>query len=190
MQKNKLYQGVVLLFSLTLLGCSPTTPSLKQSVVAKQSFSVKSKAVYFENEPVEFKIYTGESTGYLSLIYLGKQEKVNVLYANKEVSKEKSRELSLEKKSGIISFPQDFGKVKVSAKKECESCEKEKTEVLIIFSDDPIVNIENMSKSELLSLNSHSVHVKNRSLSLGKNTTLSSNIVMQKVEFFVRDRKD
>ena len=164
-----------------LSACSVTKGSTNvETNKLKKSIAIKSKKVYLENEPIRFEINAGESQGYLSLVYIDKQGKTNIIYANKNIAMEKSRDVAFKENNESLFFPEDFGNLVLLAKKDCKKCKTEKTEILIIFSDDPIDDLENKSKRELFSLNLKSVKVKNRGLSL------FSKVIVRKFEFFVK----
>jgi len=153
MQKNRVYKiaSLFILFFM-LSGCS-LTKNQKILEKSQKTLTVKSKNIYRENESIQFEINTGKSEGYLSLVYLDKQGNTNVLYSNKSIVMNRS----LEDKDRVTSFPKDFGDKSIFASKNCKNCEKEKTEILVIFSDDPLPDIGSMNKSDLLRLNSKTV---------------------------------
>lgn len=125
----------------------PQTPSgLKiadlqgKGVVA--SLGVEAKPAYRENEPIKFIIDTGGAEGYIYVIYLDNNGKTGLLYPNA-----KAPEMEM---GGEYLFPRDFGGMDIRATKDCVGCKEDKTTVYVLLSQEPIVDIKNITKSELL----------------------------------------
>ena len=84
---------------------------------------------------------------------------------------------------GRYIFPDDFGNMNIRATKDCKECEKEKTSIYALLSKEPILDIKNINKEQLLSFFGGS-QSKGLSMDLGEEQT-SSDVSVGKLEFFV-----
>ena len=106
---------------------------------------LEGKDAYREEEPIKFTINMKNKEGYPYILYLDSQNKIGHLYPNKHAA--------LSEFGGkVYEFPKDFGGVNIRASKDCISCEKDKTVVYAFVSTEPIVDIKNITKKDLLSL--------------------------------------
>jgi len=140
------------------------------------------KAKFKSDELVNFTIDTNAHDGYLTILYVDKND-VTVLYPN---HKAKSKLIN-----GKYNFPKDFGKLEIETYKNCKNCEKEKTSVYVLLTQKPFAQIEKKTKTKLLSfakksleaeIMSKAVRIKNQSK---QNSKKSQNLLIGKYEFLV-----
>ena len=184
--KKNLYSRLLFLtaFSSLIVGCVAATaePSSisrelkvknKKSTPTKNKLTIAAKQSYSKNESLHFSIDTGKEKGYVYIIYIDKKGDTAVLSNNS----------NKKKKGGKLNFPKDFGNKNIKVSKDCKNCKKEKTTVYVLLSTDPIEDISNMNKNDLLSLNTKQTLHKNRAISL--NNENKQPVKIAKVEFFV-----
>jgi len=148
-----------------------------QSQGIAMGITLKGSPNYSQNEPVRFIVDTGKNEGYLYIIYLDNQGNTGLLYPNANSP--------LSEMGGKYIFPNDFGNMNIRATKDCKGCEKEKTSVYALLSKEPIVDIKNISKSELLSFAGESKSQgKGLSMDLGGDAP-TAGVSVGKLEFFV-----
>lgn len=200
MQKKSIY---LIASTLILMGCTKSQADIKPAISpqvtskvqiqtpkktginladlkqakALNNLSLKAKKSYALNESIQFIINTGDNEGYLYLIYLDDKGKTGLLYPNKNSP--------LSEMGGEFLFPQDFGNMNIRATKDCKGCTEEKTTIYAILSKEPILDINNISKNNLLDMTSTS---KDRGmvLELGNNTKSNSNLNVGKIDFLVK----
>jgi len=178
--KKILYSKLLFLsiFTFTIVGCAGTIPQPSSREVKvpsnKQKLNINAKKSYGKDESLKFSIDTGKTKGYVYVVYVDKKGDTAVLSSKKSTKK---------KKSGKLNFPKDFGNKNIKVSKDCKNCKKEKTTVYVLLSNDPIENINNMSKNDLLSLNTKQALHKNRAISLDDEN--QQEVMISKVEFFV-----
>ncbi|HFU75746.1 MAG TPA: hypothetical protein ENK66_05805 [Arcobacter sp.] len=144
---------------------------------ALNNLTFKAKKSYALNESIQFIIDTGEEVGYLYLVYLNNQGQTGLLYPNPNAP--------LSEMSGEFLFPQDFGNMNIRATKDCQGCSEEKTTIYAILSKEPIVNIGQITKSDLIGMTS-SEKTRGLSLELGNNTKVDSSLNVGKIDFLVQ----
>jgi len=147
---------------------------LKKSNIST-NISLKAKQSYALNESIQFVIDTGPAEGYLYIIYLDNKGKTGLLYPNANAP--------LSEMGGSFLFPQDFGNMNIRATKDCKSCSQEKTSIYAILSKEPILDINNITRNDLLSITSKS---RGLSLELNNNSKDTSNLHVGSVNFFVQ----
>lgn len=148
-----------------------------QSQGIAMGITLKGNPNYSENEPVRFIVDTGKNEGYLYIIYLDNNGNTGLLYPNANSP--------LSEMGGKYLFPNDFGNMNIRATKDCKNCEKEKTSVYALLSKEPILDIKNISKSELLSFfGESSAQSKGLSMDLG-GAGSSAQVSVGKLDFFV-----
>lgn len=179
--KKEIYYKIMLLLVLVyiIVGCAnvspqPSSREVKVDSPKKNKLSIKAKKVYKKGEELKFSIDTGSSKNHVYVVYVDKKGSTALLSSKQSTKK---------KKSGKLNFPKDFGEKNIKVTKDCKDCKKEKTTVYVLLSKDPIENINNMSKSDLLTLNSRQASHKNRSISL--NNQSEQQVIIDKIEFFV-----
>jgi len=100
------------------------------------------KSSYSTGEFVNFNINTNNQKGYLTMLYIDKND-ITVLYPNPRLTSKPIQ--------GSYNFPKDFGNFKIRAFKQCKSCPQEKTSIYLLLTPQPLGNIENMSRNKMLS---------------------------------------
>jgi len=140
------------------------------------SLGLKGHSEYRENQPIEFVIDTGNAEGYLYVIYLDNKGTTGLLYPNA-----KSPEAEM---GGEYLFPRDFGGMDIRATKDCVGCKEDKTTVYVLLSKEPIVDIEKITKKELLSF-APSSQSKGLSMNLS-GPAPSKNLNVGVIEFVVK----
>ncbi len=163
----------------TPLPPEPTGLKLKdlQSKGVAMGITLKGNPTYSENEPVRFIVDTGENEGYLYIIYLDNQGNTGLLYPNPKSP--------LSEMGGKYLFPNDFGNMNIRATKDCKECEKEKTRVYAILAKEPILDIKDITKDQLLSFVGESgSQSKGLSMDLGGESE-HTDVSVGKLEFFV-----
>ena len=100
------------------------------------------KSSYNTGEFVNFSINTNGVEGYLTMLYVDKND-ITVLYPNPRSTSKPIR--------GAFNFPRDFGNFKIRAFKQCSSCQKEQTAIYLLLTPQPLNTIESMSRDKLLS---------------------------------------
>jgi len=151
---------------------------LKSKGVA-MGVTLKGNPTYSENEPVRFIVDTGSNEGYLYIVYLDNKGETGLLYPNAKSP--------LSEMGGKYIFPDDFGNMNIRATKDCKECKKEKTSVYALLSKDPILDIKNITKDELLSFvgeKEKGSQSKGLSMDLGEGGT-SAEVAVGKLEFVV-----
>ena len=180
--KRDFYSKLLFLSTLSflMLGCAGATPNpssmtreLKVQDTKFNTLNITAKQSYAKDESLQFAIDTGKEKGYVYVVYVDKKGDTAVLSSNS----------NKKKKSGKLNFPQDFGNKEIKVSKDCTDCKKEKTTVYVLLSTDPIEDINNMNKSDLLSLNTKQTAHKNRTISLNNENKQAVRIA--KIEFFV-----
>jgi len=141
--------------------------------LTKNKLTVDSKKSFSNNESLKFSVDTGTKEGFIYLVYIDKNGETGLLYPN-----DKSNQ---KKKSGKLKFPDDFGGADIKTTKDCKNCKKEKTTIVVLLSNDPIENIQNMNESELISMNSQ-INQKSRDFSINPSNSF---IMVNKFDFFV-----
>jgi len=139
----------------------------------KNKLIVDSKKNFSSNESLKFSIDTGAEEGFIYLVYIDKTGGTSLLYPNSTDEQQK--------KGGNLNFPEDFGGRDIRTSKDCKDCNKEKTTIVVLLSNDPIENIQNMNEEELIALNAPKTH--NSRDFLIKKT--KSHILIHKFDFFV-----
>lgn len=203
MQNRKTYAVNIFMATTLLMGCSshktapisatqkntaptqiktPKKTGISLSQLRKSNISsnvsLKAKHSYALNESIQFVIDTGSAEGYIYIIYLDNKGETGILYPNANAP--------LSEMSGSFIFPQDFGNMNIRATKDCKSCSEEKTVIYAIVSKEPIVDINKITKNDLLSFTSSSSKSRGLSLELNSNSKNSSNLHVGSVNFFVR----
>ena len=175
MKRKIIYRLSILTIStVMLLGCSgkkTTTPPAKKVTTAQSTkpqkpiskpqapsgmklsdlksagvvtgLGLKGKPQYQEDEPIQFIVDTGDAEGYMYIIYLDKSGETTLLYPNAKAP--------LSELGGAYLFPRDFGGMDIRATKDCKDCKEDKTTVYALLSKEPIVDIDKITKDELLS---------------------------------------
>lgn len=146
-----------------------------------------SKEKYHTGEPIQFGISTNDKSGYLYIIYVDKKGQVSLLYPNAKAP--------LTELSGNFVFPRDFGNMTVRASKDCTDCKEDKTTIYALLSKKRIVDIDNITQSNLAnfvgdnSSSSEKPKVKTKALKFddGSKAVDTSNIKVGKVIFSVVD---
>ena len=205
MHKHNIYSiSSVLLTSFLLVGCyggmqtaSPTGVTAKTTINKINStqnkgiklselknlgtvsnLQLQTKKSYALNESIQFIIDTGKSEGFLYILYLDSKGKTELLYPNANAP--------LSEMGGEFLFPKDFGNMNIRATKDCKGCTEEQTTIYALLSKRPIIDINNITKSDLLKLTSNSSQSRGLSLELNNNKKTNSNLNVGKVNFFVR----
>ncbi|MCH9739249.1 MAG: DUF4384 domain-containing protein [Epsilonproteobacteria bacterium] len=151
--------------------------NLKSAGVSK--LSLRGSRSYSQNEPIQFIIDTKDAEGFLYIIYADNKGGTGLLYPN-----EKS---PLSEVSGKYIFPRDFGNMNIRATKDCVGCEEERTTVYALLSKEPIVDIKNITKTQLLSFTGSSVQSKGLSMNLDAgNADSDANVNVGVIEFSVK----
>jgi hypothetical protein len=135
--------------------------------------TVNSKKKFSTNESLKFSVDTGTEEGFIYLVYVDKGGETSLLYPS-----DKSNQ---KKKSGKLKFPEDFGGADIKTTKDCKNCEKEKTTIVVLLSNDPIENIQNMNEAELIAMNTQTEQT-SRDFSIHP---INSSIMVNKFDFFV-----
>ena len=205
MKKNTIYPIASLLATaFILIGCNGTKQATVKPTVQKaqavqmkapkpsggislselkqtgavENLTFKAKDTYALDEAIQFVVNTGEEEGYLYLVYLDDKGETGLLYPNANSP--------LSEMGGEFLFPQDFGNMNIRATKNCKSCKEEKTSIYALLSKRPITDIDNITKSDLLSLTSPTTGTRAISLELGNNTKTHSNFNVGKIDFLVK----
>ena len=178
--KDRLFLRILLLIllMLTALKCTDEDPSgivqdKNFNDLSKEKLIINSKKKFSTNESLEFSVNTGSKEGFIYLVYVDKSGETSLLYPN-DISNQK-------KKSGKLKFPDDFGGADIKTTKDCKNCDKEKTTIVVLLSNDPIENIQTMDEEKLLAMNNQTKY-KRRSLSTN---LINSSIMVKKFDFFV-----
>ena len=164
--KDRLFLKILLLTFLILT-------ALKSTEQLEENIIINSKKKFSTNESLEFSVNTGTKEGFIYLVYVEKSGETSLLYPNDESNQKK--------KSGKLKFPDDFGGADIKTTKDCQNCDKEKTTIVVLLSNDPIENIQTMDETKLLSMNTQTEQ-KNRDFSTNP---ISSSIIVNKFDFFV-----
>lgn len=169
--KNRLFLKILLLIFLilTVLKCAEPL----EENPTKEKLTVNSKKRFSTNESLKFSVDTGKEEGFVYLVYVDKTGETSLLYPS-----DKSNQ---KKKSGKLKFPEDFGGVDIKTTKDCKTCKEEKTTIVVLLSNDPIENIQNMNEEELIAMNTQTGQT-NRDFSINPN---NSSIMVNKFDFFV-----
>ena len=141
------------------------------------SLGLEGHSEYRENQPIEFSIDTGNAEGYLYIVHLDNAGKTGLLYPNP-----KSPEAEM---GGAYMFPRDFGGMNIIATKDCVGCKEDKTTVYVLLSKEPIVDIEKITKDELLSF-APSTQSKGLKMDLNENNAPNKNLNVGVLEFVVK----
>ena len=104
-------------------------------------------AKYKVGENVNFTLNTNDVEGYLTILYVEKNE-ITVLYPSP------NKKLNLIK--GEFEFPKDFGNFHIETYKECTNCNEEKTTIYTLLTPQPLTNIQKMTHQKLLSFSKSS----------------------------------
>ena len=178
--KNKLFVNILLLIflMLTTLKCTEEDPNKiiqdkNLNDLTKEKLIINSKKKFSTNESLEFSVNTGTKEGFIYLVYVDKSGETSLLYPN-DTSNQK-------KKSGTLKFPDDFGGADIKTSKDCKNCDKEKTTIVVLLSNDPIENIQNMNEADLVAMNNQTKY-KSRGLSSNQ---MNSSVIVKKFDFFV-----
>ena len=171
--KNGYNLSVLTILAIVLLGCGakkePPLPPKKTATTQKKpaivskpqapigmkladlkaagvvaNLGVKAKSEYRVNEPIQFSVDTGNTEGYLYIVYLDNNGETGLLYPNDNAPE-------AEIGGGVYTFPKDFGGMNIRATKDCTDCKEDKTTVYVLLSKESIVDMENITKDELLS---------------------------------------
>ncbi len=94
-----------------------------------------------EGEPINFIVDTRGAEGYLYVVYSDSSGEVGVLYPNPKSP--------LTEISGKYIFPRDFGNMTINATKDCKGCKEDKTIIYALLSKEPILDIKNISQTQL-----------------------------------------
>jgi len=197
--KNSYNLSVLTILAIALLGCggkkeASLPPQKQPAIVAKPqapigmkladlkaagvvaNLGVKAKPEYKVNEPIQFIVDTGNAEGYLYIVYLDNNGETGLLYPN---AKAPEAEMG-----GAYMFPRDFGGMDIRATKDCTDCKEDKTTVYVLLSKEPIVDIKDITKDELLSFapSSQSKGLKMDLSDAGPNKNLNVGII----EFVVK----
>ena len=140
-------------------------------VAEKKKLTVTSKKKFSANESLKFSINTGSKEGFVYIIYIDKNGGTNLLFPNDKIIEKK--------KIGKLEFPKDFGGKNIKTTKDCKNCKKEKTTIFVLLSDDPIENIQNMNKKDIINIKTKQ---KNRDISLNEK---ESTLLLDRIDFFV-----
>lgn len=141
---------------------------------------LKAKPLYVENEAIRFIVDTGKAEGYLYIVYLDNNGETGLLYPNANSP--------LSEMGGKFLFPRDFGNMNIRATKDCKGCNEEKTSIYALLSKSPILDINSITKTDLLNLTSSSPQTKTRGLALelhGQSRD-NSNLRVGRVDFLVK----
>jgi len=215
MKKQKFYQmSILIATSIVVMGCLSAKPkvekqkeaSQKVSKIEKQvqvpkkpkgftlsqlsssgavtNLSIKGPHTYTQNAPIQFIVDTKDKEGYLYIVYLDNKGEVALLYPN-----EKS---PLTELSGKYIFPRDFGNMNIRATKDCQDCEEEKTTIYALLSKKPIIDIQNITKAQLMNITGESASsskTKTKGLKMdlgGGSSNRNANVNVGKFEFVVK----
>lgn len=87
--------------------------------------------------------------------------------------------------SGELVFPNDFGIDTLFASKDCKNCEKDKSVVYAFLSKKPILDIQNITKAQILQIGGE---VKSKGFNkVNKTNHKNTNLVnVGKLEFIVK----
>ncbi|MCK4442533.1 MAG: DUF4384 domain-containing protein [Sulfurovaceae bacterium] len=212
MKIRKIYQiSLLISTSLMTIGCNNNEPNPQktQTAISKpapiiqknSSITVSelnsggvsnlkimaSKEKYHIGEPIQFGISTNDKSGYLYIIYVDKKGQTSLLYPNAKAP--------LTELAGNFVFPKDFGNMKVRASKDCTDCKEDKTTIYALLSQKPIVDIKNITQSNLSNFtgekSSSNTKPKTKTKALdfddGSRADDNSNIKVGKVIFSVID---
>ena len=152
----------------------------EDTALSKIIFS-NNKSQYNTGENVKFTFDTNNLEGYLTILYVDKND-ITVLYPNPKKTLELIR--------GKYSFPKDFGSFHVETYKECTNCDEDKTTIYTLLTPQPLTNIKKMTHQKLLSFSKNSTTSKIMSKAVKiveekAKTDLSSKISIGKYEFIV-----
>jgi len=165
----------VLLFILLMLTAVKFTEQAKADEISnlEEKLTINSKKKFSRDESLRFSVDTGTKEGFVYLVYIDKSGGTSLIYPINESNQTK--------KSGKLKFPDDFGGRDIKTSKDCKNCEKEKTTIIVLLSNDPIENIQNMNELELISMNKER---KQKTRDLWSNSKKSF-IIFTKFDFFV-----
>ena len=168
--KNRYSLNILLLLTF-LLTFSEATES-PENINSDKKITVTSKKKFSSNEALKFSIDTGSKKGFIYLVYIDTEGGTSLLYPQNNSTQEK--------KGGTLNFPEDFGKQEIKTSKDCKDCKEEKTTIFVLFSNDPVENIQNMNEEDLQNINTQGE--KSRSI---LETTTDSNILINRIDFIV-----
>jgi hypothetical protein len=147
----------------------------------KVTLTLEGPHEYKSGDPIQFSLDTRGAEGYLYVVYLDSNGKTGVLYPNLKAPPSQT--------GGKHVFPRDFGDMQINATKDCQGCEKEKTVLYAFLTQEPILDIQQINKSQLLKI----VGGGNKAKTKGINMNLewdeninSGNVNMGIFEFFVK----
>jgi|GEM_PF-2276168 len=152
------------------------------------NLALKGPTEYKSGEPIRFSVDTRDKDGYLYIIYEDSKGKVGVLYPNPNSP--------LSQMGGNeYSFPEDFGinPQAIKASKECSGCEKDKTVIYALLTDEPILDIHSINQTSLHNIlgigSSKNSGAMSKGLSVDFNAGLggdSGNVKVGVFEFYVK----
>jgi hypothetical protein len=199
MKREKSHQVAgLILTALMMFGCSAkdTSSIVKNPAISKskskkttgvqlstlknsgtRTLALKAKKTYVQNEAIRFIVDTGKAEGYLYIIYLDNNGETGLLYPNAQSP--------LSEMSGQFIFPRDFGNMNIRATKDCKGCSEEQTTIYALLSKSPILDINTITKTDLLNFVSPP---KTRGLSLELNggNKRGTNLYVGRVDFLVK----
>jgi len=154
-----------------------TLANLKSSGVS--TVSLRGNKSYKQGSAIQFIVNTMGKVGYLYIIYLDNKGNTGLLYPNKNSP--------LTELSGEYLFPRDFGNMNIRATKDCGNCPQEKTTVYALLSKEPITDIKNITKAQLIGFVGKSAsQSKGLSMTTGSSHVNNSNLDVGRLEFIVQ----
>jgi hypothetical protein len=131
----------------------PSGITLSQlSSEGKVTLALEGSHEYKSGDQIRFSIDTNGAEGYLYVIYLDSKGEVGVIYPNPKAPPAQI--------SGKQTYPEDLGGVKISATKDCQGCEKDKTVLYAFLSKEPILDIQKINKAQLLKITTQKKGIK------------------------------
>jgi len=103
--------------------------------------SAKVPKIFSVDDNISFTINTNGKIRYLYIFYIDSDGQLSLLYPNSQSP--------LTEICGIYTFPKDFGNMRIKATKDCKDCEKELTKIYILNSREPILDIQDITASQI-----------------------------------------
>jgi hypothetical protein len=153
-----------------------TLANLKSSGVNR--VSLKGNPSYKQGSAIRFIVNTMGKSGYLYIVYVDNKGETGLLYPNAHSP--------LTELSGEYLFPRDFGNMNIRATKDCGDCPQEKTTVYALLSKEPITDINNITKAQLISFAGGASQSKGLSMTTSGPRTDNGNLNVGKLEFIVQ----
>jgi len=140
--------------------------------------SLKGNPSYKQGSAIKFIVNTMGKSGYLYIVYLDNKGNTGLLYPNEHSP--------LTELSGEYLFPRDFGNMNIRATKDCGDCQQEKTTVYALLSKEPITDIKNITKEQLIKFSGGASQSKGLSMTTSGPRNDNSNLNVGKLEFLVQ----